>query len=106
MIRAVQEIEAELKARGTRELSRTEPVTNPNEPVRAGDVLVIEIAGEPDLPRNFVVREDGTIRLPLIGSIKVLGSTVRQVRDAVAKQIIDRKLGTDPGVAVSLRRRS
>ena len=85
-------------------LANTELVTDPNDEARPGDLLVIEIAGEPDLPRQYQVRSDGTIRLPLIGSVRVGGSTAVQVRDAIAKLMADRKLGTDRGVAVSLRR--
>jgi seryl-tRNA synthetase len=85
-------------------LANTVPVTDPNEEVRPGDLLVIEIVAEPDLPRHYQVRSDGTIRLPLIGSVRVGGSTATQVRDDIAKQMADRKLGTDRGVAVSLRR--
>jgi beta-lactamase regulating signal transducer with metallopeptidase domain len=85
-------------------LANTVPVTDPNEEVRPGDLLVIEIVAEPDLPRHYQVRRDGTIRLPLIGSVRVGGSTATQVRDDIAKQMADRKLGTDRGVAVSLRR--
>ena len=109
LARKLQELEALLAARGEgrvaiAERSNLEPVSNPNEPVRAGDQLVIEIAGEPDLPREYEVRADGTIRLPLIGPVRVVGLTARQVREAVAKQITDRGLGKSPGVAVSLRR--
>ena len=109
LARKLMELEVMLAARGDNrsalaERSNVEPVTNPNEPVRAGDVLVIEIAGEPDLPREYEVRSDGTIRLPLIGSVRVVGSTASQVREAVVKQITDRGLGKSPGVAVSLRR--
>jgi protein involved in polysaccharide export with SLBB domain len=109
LARKLAELESLFAARGDAryalaEKVRTEPVANPNEPVRAGDLLVIEIAGEPDLPREYEVRTDGSIRLPLIGSVRVLGSTAAQVRDAVAKLITDRGLGKSPGVAVSLRR--
>jgi beta-lactamase regulating signal transducer with metallopeptidase domain len=109
LARKLQELE-ELLAKRTEsryaiaERMTAEPVANPNEPVRVGDLLVIEIAGEPDLPREYEVRSDGTIRLPLIGSVRVAGSTASQVRDAVARQITDRGLGKSPGVAVSLRR--
>jgi beta-lactamase regulating signal transducer with metallopeptidase domain len=107
----IRDLEQMLQARyglsregGAQALAGTELVTNPNEEARPGDLLVIEIAGEPDLPRQYQVRSDGTIRLPLIGSVSVGGSTAVQVRDAIAKLMADRKLGTDRGVAVSLRR--
>ena len=112
LARKVQELEGLLQMRARavveepreRDRLRAEAVVNPNEQVRAGDLLVIEIAGEPELPRDYEVRADGTIRLPLIGTVRVAGLTARQVRDAVAKQITDRGLGASPGVAVSVRR--
>jgi hypothetical protein len=107
----IRDLEAMLQSRYalTREAvadapANTELVADPGERVRAGDVLVIEIAGEPDLPRHYQVRSDGTIRLPLIGSVRAAGSTAGEVRDTISKQLADRKLGTDRGVAVSLRR--
>jgi beta-lactamase regulating signal transducer with metallopeptidase domain/multidrug resistance efflux pump len=106
---AFAEIEARHSAanaseRDQRFLSASTPVADANETVRTGDLLVIEIAGEPDLPRVYVVGATGAIRLPLIGNVRVLGLTTLQVREAVRSELNKRQLADDPRVTVSLRR--
>ena len=74
------------------------------EPARVGDTLRITIEGEPELPSSYRVRDDGTIRLPFVGVLKVSGLTAAQVREAVGKQLSDRKLGSVSQVRVTLAR--
>jgi len=76
-----------------------------NEQARAGDVAIIEIQTESDLPRAYTVQSDGAIKFPLLGSIRVQGLTARQIGESLTKQFKDRKL-TASGVQVSLRRPS
>ncbi len=83
-----------------------EPVANAAEPVKAGDVLRITISGEPDLPTTYRVTGDGTIRLPFLGAIKVVGLTAAQVREAVGKQLSAKKLGSIAQVQVMVTRAS
>lgn len=73
-------------------------------PAAAGDVLEVRIGGEPDLPTHYDIRADGTIRLPFLGSFKVVGQTAAQVRAAIGKQMADRKLGPANQVTVSVMR--
>jgi beta-lactamase regulating signal transducer with metallopeptidase domain len=80
-------------------------VLEPNATAAAGDYVFVAIHNEPDLPRMFVVQKDGTIRFPFLGAIRVEGQTARQVRDALSKQLADRKLATGSGIDVTLRRR-
>jgi polysaccharide export outer membrane protein len=48
--------------------------------IGAGDVLLVEVAGEPDLKRKVKVMEQGTIRLPYVDrDLKVAGLTEAQV---------------------------
>jgi len=51
------------------------------------------------------VRTDGTIRLPLIGMIKVAGLNSKQVQEAIGKLLADRRLGSAADLTVSIRRR-
>jgi beta-lactamase regulating signal transducer with metallopeptidase domain len=69
-----------------------------------GDILSIEIAGEPDLPRAYRVDSEGAIRLPLMGAIQVAGLTTQQVRDAMTEVLKQRQLGEGRSIAVTLRR--
>jgi beta-lactamase regulating signal transducer with metallopeptidase domain len=84
-------------------LAGTIEITAPSEAIRASDVLTIDIEGEPDLPRTYVVEPDGTVRLPLIGTIRVASLTTRQAREAVQKQLTDRRIEVRD-VTVGLRR--
>jgi beta-lactamase regulating signal transducer with metallopeptidase domain len=85
-------------------LASSTPVDAPDATVRAGDLLVIEIAGEPDLPRVFVVADSGSIRLPLIGDVPVAGLTVEKIRGNLVQELTKRKLAGTPQITVSLRR--
>ena len=71
---------------------------------RAGDVVRVELHNEPDLPQAYTVQSDGTIRLPLVGSVKVAGLNPKQVQDAVRKQFTDRRLEAGANAVVSVRR--
>ncbi len=52
-----------------------------------GDVLVIEVAGEPDLKRRVKVLEQGTIQLPYIDhDLKVGGLTEHQVNELLRRE--------------------
>jgi len=52
-----------------------------------GDVLVIEVAGEPDLKRKVKVAQQGTIELPYIDhSINLAGMTEQQVTELLRKE--------------------
>jgi polysaccharide export outer membrane protein len=52
-----------------------------------GDVLVIEVAGEPDLKRKVKVAQQGTIELPYIDhSINLAGMTEQQITELLRKE--------------------
>ena len=74
-----------------------------DEPIRSGDMLLIEISGEPDVPRAYVVHADGTIKLPLSAPLRVEGSTARQVQQDLVKQLLSRGL-PNPSAEVIVRR--
>lgn len=80
------------------------PVLDAGASLRPQDALNITIADEPDLPTHFTVRADGSIRFPLLGSVRVEGSTTTQVQAAIQKLIRDKGLAGNPSVTVSARR--
>jgi beta-lactamase regulating signal transducer with metallopeptidase domain len=88
--------------REERLFAETVPVTSATEPIKAGDVLSVEITGESDLPRAYLVQTDGTVRLPILGPIKVVGLTVQQAGQAITKQIS--RVNSSASAHVSLRR--
>lgn len=64
-----------------------------------GDVLSIEVAGEPDLKRKVKVAEQGTIRLTYIeGDLKIAGLTEHQITDLLRQEFL--VILKDPQVSV------
>lgn len=54
--------------------------------VHASDLLRVQVFQEDDLNRDVRVSQDMTITLPLIGSVNVLGQTVRDIEEEVRKR--------------------
>jgi TonB family protein len=98
------ETSALLRARAAEQQTPAFPVADPATQVRAADLLVVDIAGEDQLPRWFVVETGGTIRLPLIGRFTVVDLTATQVRDAIARALTERKLAEGRTVTVVIHR--
>jgi polysaccharide export outer membrane protein len=48
-----------------------------------GDVLAIEVEGNPDLNRQLTVAPDGSISLRLLGDVHVLSLTIQELREKV-----------------------
>ena len=80
------------------------PVSDATAQVRVGDILLVDIAGEDQLPRWYVVAANGTIRLPLMGSIKVGDLTAEAVRVAVSRALVERSLAQGKAVTVTIHR--
>jgi len=78
-----------------------EPVAS--RPIVAGDFLFVSFEGESELPTIYRIESNGTIRVPLLGTFKVLGQTPGQVREAIGKKLMDAKLGSPAKVRVELR---
>jgi protein involved in polysaccharide export with SLBB domain len=53
--------------------------------IRPGDVLQIEIPGEIDFEKAFQVKRDGTLKLPEVGNVSIVGKTLKQVNKDLAK---------------------
>lgn len=62
--------------------------------IEAKDELKIEIWEKPDLTRTVAVRADGTVTLPLVGEVKVAGSTPAQLEEELARKfsLYDRQI--------------
>jgi len=94
--------EVQSRSERVREEASGQPVAA-NEPARLGDYLRVDIEGE-DMRMSYRISDEGTIKLPLIGPIKVVGLTAAQVRDAIGKQLVAHKLKTAEQVRVTLTR--
>ena len=44
--------------------------------LKAGDALHINVAGEEDLSGGFAVKDDGTVRMELLGAVPAAGLSV------------------------------
>jgi polysaccharide export outer membrane protein len=52
--------------------------------IRPGDVLRMEVLEDQSLNRDAIVLPDGTVTVPLIGSVRVGGQSVDSVRDSIS----------------------
>lgn len=52
--------------------------------VQPGDVLQMEVLEDPSLNRSLLVLPDGTVSLPLVGSLRASGKSVEGLRGAIS----------------------
>lgn len=52
--------------------------------VQPGDVLQMEVLEDPSLNRSLLVLPDGTVSLPLVGSVRANGKSVEALRSAIS----------------------
>lgn len=100
-----KELEA-MRARYALSAGRDLPaaVKDPNARAQQGDIVGLEIEGEPSLPRSYRVDSDGSITLPLLGKLKVEGLTASQIGEAVETLLRDRQLGAGKRAKATLHR--
>ena len=68
-----------------------------------GDVFVMVIVGEEKLPVEYTVAPDGSVDVPYIHRIKVLGLEPQQVTDVVRQKLIEGQFLTNPSVSVEIK---
>jgi len=66
------------------------------------DVISIHLYGSADYAPTARVGLDGTIQLPLIGTLKVEGLTLHQVQDMVSEELVKAGMYRDPQVSVQI----
>jgi len=69
--------------------------------IQPGDRLEVSVLEDPSLNRTVLVRPDGRISMPLIGSVEVLGQTPEQVQVEIRRRL-SRDFVTPPSVTVAL----
>ena len=67
-----------------------------------GDVLHITVYGQPDLTTDARVGENGSITFPLIGDVKLAGSTPAQGEAEIAKRLSKGKFIIEPFVTLNV----
>lgn len=73
-------------------------------PISSGDRLNVVVTGETELCRIYTVDQDGSISIPLVGSVPVKGKFPSQVRDDLTKRLA--KYVKGPQVTVEFQDRA
>ena len=68
-----------------------------------GDVFMLEIVGEQELPKEYTVAPDGTVDIPYINRIKVAGLEPQQVSELVRGRLVTDKILSKPSVSVRMK---
>jgi len=66
------------------------------------DLLMVHLYGSPDYTPTVRVGLDGTIQLPLVGSLQVEGLTLHQAQDLLAQKLIAAGMYRDPQVSIQV----
>jgi len=64
------------------------------------DQIVLTVYGEPDLTAEERIDGRGQIRVPLLGTMRIAGMTVRQAEELIQKSYIDNRLLRQPMVTL------
>ncbi|MCX7654843.1 MAG: polysaccharide export protein, partial [Fervidobacterium sp.] len=70
--------------------------------IRVGDYISVDVFGQKELSKTFLVSSDGTISYPYVGTIRVVGLTVDQVKSIIEQGL--RKIIKDPIVTVYIEK--
>jgi polysaccharide biosynthesis/export protein len=69
--------------------------------IQPGDVLQMEVLEDPSLNRSLMVLPDGTISLPLVGSVRASGKSVEAMKGAISAALSP-NFATAPTVYLSV----
>jgi polysaccharide export outer membrane protein len=66
------------------------------------DLLTVHIYNSPEYSPVARVSQNGTIQLPLIGTVQVEGLTLHQAQELVAQKLVDAGMYRDPQVSIQI----
>lgn len=69
--------------------------------IQPGDVLQMEVLEDPSLNRSLLVLPDGTVSLPLVGSVRATGKSVEAMRGAISAALAS-NFASAPTVTLSV----
>jgi len=78
------------------------PETGPTLALGPGDVVNIQVYGRPELSSTSYVADDGTLQMPLAGTVQVSGLSPAQASQRVADALKAGKFLVDPQVSIIL----
>lgn len=68
--------------------------------VGPGDVVIIEVVGEKELPREYQIDSEGAVAVPYVGSVPVGGLEPQEIARVIRERLIEKRILTDPSVIV------
>jgi protein involved in polysaccharide export with SLBB domain len=71
--------------------------------VGPGDVFVMEIVGEKELPKEYQVASDGSVELPYLHTLQVAGLEPQEIARLIRKQLIEQQVLSDPSVVLQVK---
>jgi polysaccharide export outer membrane protein len=71
--------------------------------VGVGDVFEMRVVGEDKLPITYTVASDGTVDLPYVERMKVIGLEPQQIADAYKKKLKDGDILKEPSVSILMK---
>ena len=80
------------------------PATDPAYRLNYGDQILVTIFGEGDLGAQQIIDRDGQVRLPLVGSLTLVGRTVREAEKLVEDTYRSQEILKQPQVTLTMGR--
>jgi polysaccharide biosynthesis/export protein VpsN len=71
--------------------------------VGPGDVFLMEIVGEKELPREYQIASDGSVDLPYLQTVQLAGLEPQQIARLIRKLLIEKQILSDPSVVVQVK---
>ena len=71
--------------------------------VGPGDIFTLQIVSEKDLPAEYQVASDGSVDLPYVQSVQVVGLEPQEIARIVRQKLIDNKVLMNPTVVVQVK---
>jgi polysaccharide biosynthesis/export protein len=78
------------------------PVTDQDYHLGAGDQIRVITYDEPQLSNTFTVGADGSVSMPLVGSVQAAGLTPNQLASAISTSLSSSKMISRPSVSVEV----
>lgn len=100
-MRRVRDALLALVALGPLGLSPPAAAQEENYRLDAGDLIKIQVYREPELDRELRIGANGTISYPLIGEVKAVKLTPRELEDAITKRLRG-QFFTNPKVTITI----
>lgn len=83
-------------------MSAQEPKARPTDyMMQPSDLLRIIVFQEPDLQRDVRITQEGSVSLPLIGTIDLQGKSVHQA-ESILRQLYDRDFLVNPQISITV----